>query len=114
MKTQMNMCDRIKYHCEALGVSAVCPYECRCADGGTIMFAAYLRQFGSKRGLLIGEVNAPEFAISERHRLAAKNINIPASFVNPASIVTQSEFIDALRDWGYFGDDDSVPAFIAA
>ncbi|NVD73357.1 hypothetical protein HUX88_22870 [Duganella sp. BJB1802] len=108
---RMNLSLKIESHCVELGIKATCPYDL--SNGSDVVrFAAYLPHFGSGRGLLINEVCEPDFATSEPHRLVAERENIPISFVNPLSIVNQREFIEALQDWGYFGDIVSAPSFM--
>lgn len=87
-----------------LGLRASCPYILVDASGSEIQFAAYLREFGSARGMLIDVVTEPDFMPSVDHKLAAEVAGVPISFVNLVSWRDDPrEFVAALCDWGYFG-----------
>lgn len=72
-------------------------------------FSAYLPDIGGPRGLLIDVVVDPDYMPSQEHKLAAQDLGIPVSFVNPQSWRTDAgEFTAALRDWGYFGQPEDM------
>jgi hypothetical protein len=106
----MNFTDRIKSYCNVLNVQCEAPYQI-CSNDEWLEFDAYLPHFGSERGQLVMKTFAPDFSVSSIHVNFAKELGIPISFLNPESVMTIEEFIDALRDWGCFGIEE-VPAFL--
>lgn len=94
----------VEDRCRLLGLQCSCPHVVPHAAEGGLEFAAFLPHFGGPRGLLLDVVTEPDFVPSESHKVAAARLGIPVSFVNPASLLEDTnEFVAALRDWGYFG-----------
>ena len=100
----------IEQRCVTLSVKSNCPHFIAENLGEAVEFSAYLPDFGSPKGILIDIVSDPDYLPSLRHKLVAERAGIPVSFINPASLINDvSEFVEALRDWGYFGSPENLP-----
>jgi hypothetical protein len=105
----------IEQRCAMLTLRASCPHLIAEGAGLAVEFSGYLPEFGSPRGLLIDVVTEPDYTPSEDHKRAAARAGIPVSFVNPVSWSSDaSEFVAALRDWGYFGNPEDLPEALRA
>jgi hypothetical protein len=93
-----------------LNIKCLSPYKVF-FRGVEVEFSAYIPSFGSKAGQLIMEVREPDFVVSDIHRMAGEDMKIPVSFVNPDSMTTVEEFVEALRDWG-FSESTDRPSFL--
>jgi hypothetical protein len=91
----------IEQRCRTLGIPCECPYVARDDD---VEYAAFIPHFGSRSGILIDVTCGPDFASNLRRHTTAKNLGIGISFVNPDFLEDGQEFIEALREWGFYGD----------
>ena len=97
----------------ALGVKVTAPYEMR-SDSGLVTYAAFLPEFGNLNGMLIGVLTLPDHEVDEGAKQAAKRAGMYVSFVN-AEIYEEYKkevFVEALRDWGYFGPEKYKPQWL--
>lgn len=100
----------LEQRAHVLGVRVFCPFVVTDEQGKQIEFAGFLPAFGSPQGLLVDLIVEPMFEPSQQHERAAKFAGIPVSFVNPECWTEdESEFKDALIDWGYFGPEGEYP-----
>jgi hypothetical protein len=100
----------IEKRCVLLGLRSQCPFIAHSTIFGQVEFAAFLPDFGSKSGIFI-DVVIPENPLmtSAIHAQTAHELGGAVSFVNAASMGSSAEeFLDALRDWGYFGETSAL------
>jgi hypothetical protein len=94
----------ISSHCAILGIIVSGPYKFS-FGGKDIEFSAYLPEFGGNSGILVQELIAPDFNVSEFHIKAAENQGIAISFLNIQSIICIDDFVETLNDWGFYGHE---------
>jgi len=97
-----------------LGIRVVAPYEV--VDGATRhIFAAYLPDFGSPHGCYLypvkslGQTNEWKdiYSWSQAHQCYVSFIHI-----DDYCTYDRDRFVEALRDWGYFGSDLLCPLWL--
>lgn len=79
-----------------------------------IYCVAYLPDFGSKNGMIIDIINPPDFIPTPRLEDLCSKMNLFYSSINSEiySEYLKDSYIEALIDWGYFGDNKNKPNWI--
>jgi hypothetical protein len=97
----------------ALSFRIEVPYLIRTTNGKQIPCVAFLPDFGSRNGMVIGLIGAT-YKTDRELALAAKPQGMFCSFINPAVYERYDEetFKEALVDWGYFGDESRRPNWL--
>jgi hypothetical protein len=98
----------------ALSIRIEAPYLLKTPDGREIMCTAHLPEFGGPRGMVLGLVNVPAHKNDSGIRAAAEALGLYYSFINPEIYghYDKAIFIEALADWGFFGDEDQRPSWL--
>ena len=89
------------------GVRVVAPYELK-DENISILFAAYLPDFGSASGCYLYPISSAEETVEWKSIYAwAQKYNYYVSFINAAQYCNYDRvrFEEALRDWMYFGSE---------
>lgn len=96
-----------------LGVKVTAPYEIRSGSRGVI-YAAYLHEFGSQKGTLVGVLTPPDLMVDEEAKQVAERAGMYVSFVSPEGYdeYRKDLFIETLQDWGYFGPEKHRPQWL--
>src|ERR1700730_8601522 len=87
---------------DALSITVNAPYLLNALDGTQVLFAAYLPDFGSPRGMVIGLLGRPTYMRDKALLSAAKSRGLYNSFINAEIFARYDEevFKEALTDWG--------------
>ena len=98
-----------------LGIAVVAPFTIS-GPRHSIVCIAFLPDFGSKNGMVIGPTEAPAFEADPRLAECAKSLDMYCSFVNTDrySTFNAEVFTEALADWGYFGSAERRPGWLPA
>lgn len=96
-----------------LNIRVVVPYTL-VAFGKQVDCVAFLPDFGSPFGMVIGLTCAPDFETSPELVHLAQERKLFYSFINPESYLVyhRDDFISALRDWGYYGAPEERPSWL--
>ena len=98
----------------ALSIKVEAPYLLKTGDGGEILCAAHLPDFGGRGGMVFDVLE--EFPYENRKEVAsaAKSRGLYYSIINPEVYGHHDEevFIEALADWSFFGADDQRPHWL--
>src|ERR1043166_7686336 len=99
--------------CLSLRIEA--PYVLKGEDGIDVFCVAYLPDFGSSNGMVIGFFSRPDHKLDTSLKLAAESRGLSYSFINYKVYEHYSEntFKEALADWGFFGDETLRPSWMA-
>jgi|GEM_PF-1659421 len=93
-----------------LDIRVVAPYRLD-APSGSAECVAFLPDFGGPSGMVIGAIMAPRFQTDKRIMHLCNEVGVYCSFINVDAYFDyrKERFIDALRDWGYFGNAEKQP-----
>lgn len=105
--------DNLRRAANELGIRAVVPFVLS-ASGKQVNRVAFLPDFGSPSGMVIGLTIAPDFETDPELVRLAQGEDLFYSFVNPESylVYNRDDFINALRDWGYYGATAERPSWL--
>ena len=107
---EANIANAWRIAADDLGIAVVIPYSIRTDEGDVYPFIAWIKDFGGDQGTLIclpdqwddlGFGDAAEAAEYYWSGLYPKSY----------SAYEREHFIDTLRDWGWFGDQQVEPAW---
>jgi hypothetical protein len=100
----------------ALSIRIEAPYPLEGADGREILCIAFLPDFGSPKGMVIGLACRPNYKIDGTLKLSAETRGLFYSFINPDIYEQYNDevFKEALVDWGYFGNENIRPSWLEA
>lgn len=96
-----------------LGIRIVVPFTLS-NENEFVECIAFLPDFGSPRGMVLGLTTPPEFKTDAVLIKCAKKRKLFYSFINPAIYSTYDEkrFKEVLTDWGFFGPIEKRPAWL--
>jgi hypothetical protein len=94
-----------------LGIRVQAPYELADKTGQLCYFAAYVPDFGSRKGALALVIEPPDFKQDEVTVECAKHHGIWCSALNIETYAKydRQAFIDMLDDWQFFGKEEARP-----
>jgi hypothetical protein len=100
---------------DRLGIAVVAPFTIS-GPKHSIVCIAFLPDFGSKNGMVIGHADSPAFEMDPLLAECARSLEMYYSFVNldQYSTFNAGVFKEALADWGYFGAAERRPAWLPA
>ena len=80
----------------------------------TLSCAAFLPDFGGPHGMVIGITQPPSFEVDRQLIEFAHSSGVYYTFVNPNLYrkFDETVFMEALRDWGFFGSQERKPPWI--
>jgi hypothetical protein len=98
----------------ALSFRIEAPHLIRATNGKQIPCVAFLPDFGSRNGMVIGLILGPTYKPDKELTLGAESLGMFCSFINAAVYERYNEekFKEALVDWGYFGDESRRPNWL--
>ena len=93
-----------------LDIRLVAPFQATEA----IVCLAYLSDFGGPKGMILDVLRLPEMSVDRALVAFAEKQGFFWSFVHPEtySRFDRATFIEALKDWGYFGSPEGCPAWL--
>jgi hypothetical protein len=96
-----------------LGIRIVAPFQFEYGNG-VHECLAFLPDFGSPRGTVLGAVPIHGIALDKVLIQYAEDNQMYVSFISLSkySESDTAEFTDALSDWGYFGPEDTRPQWL--
>ena len=100
---------------EVLSIRIEAPYLLKAKNGAKIHCIAYLPDFGSPNGMVIGFTCGPSYEIDKALKSAAEAQNVFCSFVNfeAYKIYNEEVFKEALSDWGFYGTKTLRPSWLS-
>ena len=103
-----------KIAADALAVRIEAPYTLIGTDGTEANCIAFLPDFGSANGAVIGCLGDSGHKSDGKIKRAAESRKIYYSFVNFDAYkeYKESRFKETLLDWGFFGDEARRPAWM--
>jgi hypothetical protein len=111
--TPENFVALIRAYCSDFGVRCSAPYRINSDVHGSVEFCAFLPDFGSANGMLIGAWSPSSSLTKSLRKYLSDECGFYISFVNPGALHSAADFADCLMDWGYFGDDANYNAKIS-
>jgi hypothetical protein len=78
---------------------------------GSVTFAVFLPDFGSKNGMVVGLLGWHLFDAEETAVANAAKLYLSALNPETYSTFDRDHFVDTLNDWGWYGPDDEQPAW---
>jgi hypothetical protein len=105
----------------ALSFRIEAPYLIRATNGKQIPCVAFLPDFGSANGMVIGLICDPTYTLDICDPILDKELALAAdshetfyTYINPQIYERYDEeiFKEALVDWGYFGDEIRRPNWL--
>jgi hypothetical protein len=98
---------------DELGISLITPHRIK-SGGQNIKCVAFLPDFGSVNGVLVGVAFPPLFNTSRKLIRAAESLKAHCAFLNPEIYMRFDidNFVDLLLDWGFFGESEKTPVFL--
>ena len=108
---RQRVCDSWQIAARVLSISVEAPYVIKKNDLIDIPCVAYLPDFGSANGMVIGLTSDPS---NKAIQSAAVSLQLYYSFINPDFYqhYNDEEFQEALVDWGFFGDEERRPDWL--
>ena len=96
---------------EELNIRVIAPYTIQGSDGKDYCFAAYLPDFGGRKGAVLIAAEPPKFECSGKVLECAKNHGYWHSILSCDcySIFDKDSFIATLDDFQYFGEPGNQP-----
>lgn len=102
--------------CRKLGIKIVAPFTLKVGTQ-SVDCLAFLPDFGSPNGMVIGAILGPKFETDACLTELAKRKGLFYSFINPSPFantsVEEAVFKEALIDWGFFGPEKKRPSWLA-
>jgi len=94
-----------------LGIRVQAPYELANKSGQLCHFAAYVPDFGGRKGMLAFVIEPPDFEHDKAAVECAADHGVGLSCLNVETYARydRQTFIDMLDDWQYFGKKASRP-----
>lgn len=99
---------------DALSITVEAPYVLNAPNCGKVLFAAYLPDFGTSQGMVIGLLGRPTYMRDKALLSAAKSRGLYSSFISAEIYARYDEevFKEALTDWGFFGSEERRPNWL--
>jgi hypothetical protein len=86
-----------------LGIRVLAPFQVTTDEGNIFIFEAYIAEFGSPQGTVVGNID-------NRIPGVRQNNGFFAADLGPSyRIYARQLFLDTLNDWGWFGDEGKEP-----
>jgi hypothetical protein len=80
-----------------LGVSVTAPFTVTTPTGEAVEFRAFVQDFGAAAGTLVCSIDDPAPRRVAEYFVSAVNPEVYSTY-------DRQTFVDALEDWGWFGD----------
>lgn len=98
-----------------LGIKIASPFVLRAGEI-SVDCIAFLPQFGSLNGMVIGACLPPEFDTDPALIRCAQMSGLYYSFINPEryAVFDEERFKEALSDWQFYGASDERPIWLSS